>query len=296
MSFATDVKEEICDVLSYEKHCRLAELSALFKFFVRIDEEEGLKVFIPEDNVAASRKFFTLLNKTYNIKANIFGEHVEKTRKYRVLSSSDANLDRILHDVLPSNPMPLLDKDCCKRAYLRGVFLATGFIFEPEKSYQLEMSVNDNEFSKLLIFLLGNFGVSAKQSTRKGHEVVYVKGVEAVSDTLNVLGAHKAIMRVANARIMKDVRNGINRRNNCDTANIIKAVSAASKQIEDITFIQEKIGLNALPDSLREIANVRLEHPDSSLTELGTFLNPPVGKSGVNHRLRKLSEFAEGLR
>lgn len=296
MSFSLDVKEELNQVLPREKHCRLAELSALFTFYGEVRFEPYPVVILPTDNKTAIRKCFTLLNKAFNINTCIFEKMIETSHEQVELNDENAEISKVLDVLQLSNPFGLLSKDCCKRAYLRGVFIATGFVFEPSKSYQLEMAIDSTEYARLVTLLLQDFNVTSKQMLRKKHNVIYVKGVDAVADTLNVLGAHKAIMVVANTRIMKDVRNDVNRRNNCDTANIIRASIAASKQIEDILLIQEKVGINSLPENLRDIANIRLEHPDSSLTELGEFLEPPVGKSGVNHRLRKLSEYADSLR
>ena len=144
--------------------------------------------------------------------------------------------------------------------------------------------------------LLEDFDITARSTQRRRYYVVYVKDADTIQDVLNVLDAHKALMAFVNARIMKDVRNDLNRRNNCDVSNITRAVNAGSKQIEDIRLIDEKEGLNALPARLRDIAVLRLENPESSLTELGEMLDPPVGKSGVNHRLRKISEYAQKYR
>lgn len=296
MSFSLDVKEELSTVVPRERHCRIAELSALFSFCTEVQTEPEMKVILSTDNKTAVRKCFTLLNKAFNIETCIFEKKIETSDEAIELTDENAEISSVLKALHLTDPFALLGRDCCKRAYLRGVFIATGFVFEPSKSYQLEMAVDLTDYARLVTLLLQDFNVTSKQMLRKKHNVIYVKGVDPVADTLNVLGAHKAIMVVANTRIMKDVRNDVNRRNNCDTANIIRASIAASKQIEDILLIQEKVGINSLPESLRDIANIRLEHPDSSLTELGEFLEPPVGKSGVNHRLRKLSEYADSLR
>lgn len=294
MSFSTDVKSELVDIFPHEKHCRIAELSALLALGAKKDGDKAL--LIPADNEVVRRKCFTLLDKTFNIKSNLEEKCTKNGKAYVTLNFSDAALKNAYEKLCTDHPISVLDKDCCKRAYLRGAFLAAGFVFEPEKSFQLQISVPKEDYATLLCVLFRNFGIDARKSVRKNSILVYVKGAEEEADALNVLGAHKALMEVANARIMKDVRNGINRRNNCDTANILKTAGASAKQIEDILFIRDKVGLNALPDSLYEIANARLEYPEATLTELGKLLNPPVGKSGVNHRLRKLGEYAEGLR
>ena len=222
---------------------------------------------------------------------------VEQKPKTAVeLTSKDCDLERVLKDLSLKAPMDILNKDCCKRAYLRGAFLAAGFVNDPNKGYHFEILSDDLEKTKLLTYLFSLFNIIPKHSVRKKYNVTYVKESESIADVLSVMGAHKCMMELANARIVKDVRNSVNRRNNCDMANISKAVNAASKQIEDILLIDELVGLDALPEGLKEMAEVRMEHPESSFSELGTFLDPQVGKSGVNHRLRKISEYAEDLR
>lgn len=296
MSFSSDVKEELVNILPKENHCCYAELSALLSLFAKIEEKEKIRIFFSDDNDYAFRKCFTLLNKTFNIKAKVLADGSENGKTVIEIAESEAALKTIIEKLCLENPKKLLDRDCCKRAYLRGAFLATGFAGDPNKGYHFEI-LSDNENSKeTLASLMESFGISPKQSTRKKYKVLYIKGVDAISDMLNVLGAHKSLMELANARIVRDLRNTVNRRQNCDMANLNKTVDAASRQIEDILFIDKSVGLDSLPDSLREIAEKRVENPDVSLSELGTLLNPPVGKSGVNHRLRKLGEYADSLR
>ncbi len=190
----------------------------------------------------------------------------------------------------------LLQKSCCVRAYIRGAFLVAGSITDPEKGYHFEIVTSDEKKANQLISKLELFEIEAKSVERKGHIVVYIKEGSQIVDALNVMEAHNALMDLENVRIIKEVRNSINRQVNCETANINKTVNAAVKQIEDIQFIQAQIGLSELPAQLRDAALLRLEYPDTPLKELGNLMNPPVGKSGVNHRLRKLSQIAEELR
>jgi len=296
MSFSGDVKEELVHVLPGEAHCRMAELAALIKLYGRVEKEPEIRLFLATDNSYALRKCFTLLNKTFNIRTDAFREDLEKPKFVIELNDSNCGIGKVFEKIDVDNPMALIKRDCCKRAYLRGAFLAAGFVNDPNKAYHFELLSDDEEFTKLLTYLILQFNIVPKRSMRKKYSVIYVKESESVSDVLSVLGAHKSMMELANARIVKEVRNGVNRRNNCDMANITKAVNAASKQIEDILLIKSSVGLDVLPDTLREMAVVRVENPESSFTELGSYLNPPVGKSGVNHRLRKISEFADDLR
>ena len=166
----------------------------------------------------------------------------------------------------------------------------------PEKGYHLEFVCTKESQAKQLVSILQDFSLDGKIVLRKKYYVVYLKESEGIVDLLNIMEAHKALMELENLRILKEVRNSVNRRVNCEAANITKTVNAAAKQVEDILFIKEHYGLKKLPDNLQEIARVRLENPDVALKELGQLLDPPVGKSGVNHRLRKLTEIARRLK
>ena len=296
MSFSLDVKDELLKAHPTEEHCRLAELSALVRFLAgqgNISEEE---IVISSDNKAALRKCCTMLVKTFNIETDVFEDGDSKLRTRVSLNAANCDIKDVCKRLRISNPMELLKRDCCKRSYLRGAFLATGYIEDPKKSYHFEILTDEEEYAKLLTYLLSQFNIIAKRSLRKKYFVVYLKESEAVSDVLSVMGAHKSMMGLANTRIEKNVRNNTNRRLNCDIANVGRSVNAASKQIEDILYIRDKVGLDALPESLKEMALVRVEYPEESFADLGSRLNPSVGKSGVNHRLRKISEFADDLR
>jgi DNA-binding protein WhiA len=190
----------------------------------------------------------------------------------------------------------IIQKECCKRAFIRGAFLASGSISDPEKFYHFEIVCASYEKALQLQKMITSFEIEAKIVERKRHYVVYIKEGAGIVDILNVMEAHVALMEFENIRIVKEMRNSVNRKVNCETANLKKTVSAAVKQLEDIQYIRDTVGLETLSESLEAIAKVRLENPDASLKELGTLLTPAVGKSGVNHRLRKLSEIADGLR
>ncbi len=188
-----------------------------------------------------------------------------------------------------------LKKSCCRRAFLRGAFLSIGYISDPNKGYDLEFVCSSKKHTELIKEYIFGFGIEMKQTVRNGVYVLYAKDAETVVDILNVLGAHQSLMKIENLRVEKDFRNLINRQVNCETANLAKTVSAASKQIRDILKIGEYMGFEKLPDQLRKMAEVRIQYPDKSMAELGELLNPPVGKSGVNHRLRRLSEIADTI-
>lgn len=314
MSFSGQVKEELSQITASARHCQLAELAAIFEFcgFIRVAEGGRPVIGILTDNKAISIKCFTLLRKTFNIYTGVCVRRNSKQSKgvtYELCVEHTGNVKQILMalklwddvkgmcaDMSEGVSALLLKKDCCRRAYLRGVYLAIGSMSNPEKGYHLEFVCDKEAQAQHLIGILHEFGIEAKEVIRKKYHVVYIKDGEAIVDMLNIMGAHVALMELENTRIYKEIRNSINRRVNCEAANINKTVSAATKQVEDIMYIKEHMGFDKLPAGLKEMALVRLENPDTALKELGELLDPPVGKSGVNHRLRKLSELAERLR
>jgi DNA-binding protein WhiA len=206
-----------------------------------------------------------------------------------------AELLAFLVSGLPAPPEEkLYEKNCCKRAFLRGIFLRNGTMTDPEEIYNLEMVFRHPWLANEVMRLLVQFEIPGKMTERKGRYVVYLRDGDDISDFLRVLGANRSLLHMEDIRVVKDVRNRVNRRVNCETANIHKTAASSVRQIEDIRTIEERDGLESLPDPLKEIALVRLEYPEATLSELGDLLNPPVGKSGVNHRLRRLHEIAVG--
>lgn len=167
---------------------------------------------------------------------------------------------------------------------------------DPAKGYHLEFDCVDGEKAGQLKELMKGFGIESRIIRRKKYHVVYLKEGEGIVDLLNVCGAPVSLMNMENQRILKEMRNSVNRRVNCETANIAKTVNAAARQVEDIEYIRTHYGFQNLPDNLREMAEIRLEYPDVPLKELGEYFEPVLGKSGVNHRLRRLSELAEKIR
>lgn len=182
------------------------------------------------------------------------------------------------------------------RAQIREAFLQSGSINDPEKFYHLEIVFTSYEEAERIRSMMEYFDLDGKIVERKGHYVVYLKEGAQIADMLRVMEASLALMEFENVRILKEMRNSINRQVNCEAANLGKTISAAVKQVEDIRFIESSIGLDNLPESLAETAKKRLQYPEAALKELGELMDPPLGKSGVNHRLKKLGELAEDLR
>ena len=289
MSFSLNVKEELEKVIPNSRHCQVGELAAIIHFGCKIGMNNGSpeKVTIISENSSVSRKYFTLLKKTFII--NGIAEKILQAVK--VLDES-GHLHSLAEEV---NPV-LLKNSCCRRSFLRGAFLCLGSMSDPNKGYHLEFVCEYEAWAEQIRQMIGSFDIEARIIRRKKYYVVYLKEGAGIVDLLNVMGAHRCLMQLETLRVEKEVRNSINRQVNCEAANITKTVNAANKQIEDIKLLQKHYGLSNLPENLRQMAEIRLEHPESSLQELGGFLNPPVGKSGVNHRLRKLSEMAEKIR
>ena len=285
MSFSSEVKEELARHLGRSRHCQLAELAALLAF-------EGKTRVAESENPLLKEKYELLIRCLFDIEETGSAED-----KKRIFSSVKMWNDE------EQRPRPaetvsgiLIQQNCCRRAFIRGAFLAGGSISDPNKSYHFEVVCRTTAQAVQLRDVINSFGMDAKIVARKKYQVVYLKEGAQIVDILNVMEAHVALMNLENVRILKEMRNSVNRKVNCETANISKTVNAAVKQLRDIAYIRETAGLSSLPDSLRETAQLRLEYPDAPLAELGTYLSPPVGKSGVNHRLRKISEIADRLR
>ena len=287
MSFSGEVKEELARNISSARHCQLAEFAAIMNFCGQFgrDKEGRYTVGFQTENEAIIKKSFTLLKKLYNIEPDV-GLTEQEVRD--IIQKAGGSEE-------PVSPLTIKNS-CCKRAFLRGAFLSVGSISDPQKGYHLEFVCTSEAKAKQLQEVIREFDIEAKIVLRKKYFVVYLKEGSAIVDLLNVCGAPVSLMNLENLRILKEMRNSVNRRVNCETANITKTVSASARQIEDIEYIRTHYGFGKLPDTLREMAEVRLENPDAPLKELGEYLSPPVGKSGVNHRLRKLSELADRLK
>ena len=313
MSFSGEVKEELSRQCSDARHCQIAEIAAILSVcgHVSISPEDEFQVNIQTENISVARKYFTLLKKTFNIEAEIRirkNIYLKKSDVYRVQVNSHEDTVRILQAAKYMSPSLEIAEDlskmnhlviqryCCKRAFLRGIFLAAGSISDPEKSYHLEIVCSTMERALQVQAILKDFQLDGRIINRKKNQVVYLKEGSQIVELLGLMEASISLMNLENIRIRKEISNNVNRKVNCETANITKTVSAAVKQIEDIRYIETHMGFSQLSEGLEEMAVLRLKHQDATLKELGEMLTPPVGKSGVNHRLRKLSRIAEELR
>ncbi|MDF2906219.1 MAG: hypothetical protein K0R34_1540 [Herbinix sp.] len=320
MSFSSDVKEELSLQISNARHCRLAELSAILSYEGHI-KHSGKEIYLKlqTENLVVARKYFTLIRKTFNINNDVSvktNSSLNKSSVYTLIIRNALDVIRIMQATkLPIGAMNIRSEDadthneriglanqliiqnaCCKRAFIRGAFLSSGSMSDPKKAYHLEIVVSGLDKAEQLRDIIQTFSIDAKIVIRKKNYVVYIKEGSQIVDLLNVMEAHIALMDLENVRILKEMRNSINRQVNCEAANINKTVTAASKQMDDILYIRDTVGLGDLADGLEDIARLRIDYPEASLKELGAMLLPPIGKSGVNHRLRKLSMIADQLR
>lgn len=310
MSFSSEVKEELGKYMSRNRHCQIAELAAILHYQGHLirDDRGQLQLQILTENTTVLRKCFTILNKGFNIETSEMEQECLQNHKnsvYTISLKKEKDImsifhaiklidhEGVLHDLKDRVNSEILEQYCCRRAFMRGAFLCIGSMSDPMKGYHLELVCNNRHQAEQIQEVLILFDLDAKIVTRKKYFVVYLKEGSHIVDFLGITKARVALMNLENLRIVKEMRNSINRKVNCETANIAKTVNAATKQIEDIIFIRDYVGFSKLPDTLREMAQVRLEYPESSLKELGQYLDPPVGKSGVNHRLRKLCEIAD---
>ncbi|CAG7648736.1 putative cell division protein WhiA [Paenibacillus solanacearum] len=307
MSFAAQTKKELT-MVDTDSCCEMAELSSLIRMNGAVQlNSQKIVLDISTENAAIARRIYSLLKKKFQVHTELLVRKKMRLKKnnvyiVRVPNQVQPILSK-LHIVsdgflfTPGIAPAIIRKSCCKRAYLRGAFLAGGSVNNPEgSSYHLEIYSMYEEHCQALCRLAGEFDLNARCIERKKGFVLYIKEGEKIIEFLNLIGAHQALLRFEDVRIMKDMRNSVNRLVNCETANLNKTIGAAVRQIDNIRLLQKEIGLDNLPDKLREVAEIRLQHPDMNLSEVGEMLKGNVSKSGVNHRLRKIDEMAEKLR
>ncbi len=320
MSFSSDVKAELAKSISTARHCRIAMLSAMLSMVAEVYYRNGCPVgmSITTERSVIAGTIAQLMKKLFSI---VPEASVRKTgsnsRIYHMAVLSPDSVCRILETLKLSAGRKqemsdaayagyscqnmhidrmIIQQPCCRRAFMKGVFLTSGSVSDPNKGYHMEFVCSNAKRAELIESLIRDFKIEGKTVRRKKYSVVYIKDGTMIVDMLNIMGAHISLMNMENVRILKDISNNVNRRVNCEAANLNKTVSASVRQMQDIEYISAVKGLRYLPEGLRRLAEVRMEAPDASLKELGERMNPPIGKSGVNHRLRKISEIANELR
>jgi len=305
MSFSTNAKDELIRLPLEKPCCLLAEIGALTQTTASLGFQGAGRFSLTYrvENAALARRIYTILRRTFEVSPQLqFVQHTRlggRTSCVLTLDGDDARtLLTALHmmeresdgtyTLKRTSPRLQLTRQCCRRAFLRGMFLGAGSITSPEKDYYLELVTDDEALCQYALRLLEKSGLPAKEHLRKGRHVIYIKNGQIVADLLALMGAPQAMMELENIRITRQVRGNINRASNCDDHNYERMVAAGEEQAERIRQLLLRRSLSSLPPALREMASLRMEHPELSLTDLGQMLDPPVGKSGANHRLQRL--------
>lgn len=310
MSFSSEVKEELVKKTDSARHCQIAEFAAFMGMSGNVSETDDARVCIEfvTENELTVEKFYELLFKIFGIKEDSDTNIQLRSGKETIIRiTAQEDVAKILMtlkwcddqftQIEPVFADPrIVRMDCCKKAFIRGAFMERGSISDPNKFYHYEIVCKYEEDAEVLKGMLMFFGMDAKVIARKNSFIVYMKEGNNITDMLNLMGAVVSQMNLYNVMILKGISNDVNRKVNCETANLNKTIEAAVKQIKDIEYIRDTVGLDSLSDGLMQVALLRLENPDMNLKDLGELLDPPVGKSGVNHRLRKIGEKADELR
>ncbi len=295
MSFSSDTKAELCRVPIQKHCCALAEAYGILLFCNMFTADE-LRI------VTSSQPFAERLPKLFKRAFNVPFNSVPSAETVGKQTFSITNREHIRQifaaygyeakGILAHHiNLGAIEENCCKASFLRGVFLAGGSITDPSKSYHLELVTDHYSVSRETFSILLELGFSPKDASRGGNYVIYFKQSEAIEDFFTLVGAPVSAMDIMSAKVEKDMRNAVNRRVNCDSANADKIVLAAQDQLEAIRRIERTTGLDELPDKLRETALLRIANPEASLTDLAALAIPPVSKSCISHRLRKLMEY-----
>lgn len=308
MSFSSDVKNELARVTGSNDCCHAAELASLLRMdgTIVIKGNRSFGINFTTENAAVARKVLMLIKKRYNLKTEVVvtrARRLKKNNTYQIRVIPAPMVSEILEvlGLLQQDTFNLysdkglLRKTCCRRAYLRGAFLGGGSVNKPEGDYHLELVTGNYTYARMLARLMKSFELNAKITDRKNDYIVYLKDGDAITSFLNIIGAHGALLEFENVRIVKDMRNKVNRIVNCETANLQKTVNAAVRQVEAIKLIARRMGIDKLPKALKEAAELRMAYPEAALKELVDAFDGKITKSGMNHRLRKLEEIAQSL-
>lgn len=311
MSFAAEVRAEIAQAPLDQACCARVELAAalIASSGISIHGKGIYRIALSSSEAKIVRRYFSLVKKYFDVTCEIRVLRTDRlngqTRYQLVFPDESAQpilsavrlLDAdALFGVRGSPDASLFRYGCCRTAFLRASFLFCGTISNPEKSYHIEYAAPTKQFAQSIIETLRYFEIHAKNTCRKTKEVVYLKGSEATANVLTLLGAHTSVLEFENVRITKELHGSINRQVNCDNSNINRSMASAEKQIADIRFIDAELGLDRLPRTLKAVAQIRLENPEISLAGLGELMHPPLGKSGVNARFRRIADIADRLR
>lgn len=307
MSYASDVKKELTTLEVHRENAK-AELIALIRMNGAMSlANHHFVLNIQTENPAIARRIYQLLKQFYDLESELLVRRKMKLKKNNLyIVRVNAGSEMVLKDLgifkdgqlIEEVPASLFENDGQVRSYLRGAFLAGGSVNNPETSrYHLEIYSLYEGHNEMIANMINKYDLNARTTARRGGFITYLKEGERIADFLSLIGATSAMLKFEDVRIMRDVRNSVNRLVNCENANLDKVANASSKQIENIKFIDEMVGLGQLPPKLREVAEVRLANKEVSLKELSTMIpSGAISKSGINHRLRKINEYADNLR
>lgn len=297
MSFLSETKKEICRMPVERKCCALAEACGVL-LYGNSFSHNGIRIMTESKDFA--QRLPRLFQRAFHLELDSLPD-LSRKGKLQFQITDHEKIERIFdlygygstYTVSHHINFALLENPCCRTAFFRGVFLAGGFVTDPEKRYHLELLTSHSSVSRELVALLREEGFSPKETSRGANQVVYFKQSEAIEDFLTTIGAPAAATKVMMAKVEKDLRNRVNRRVNCDAANLDKAVEAAQSHLEAIRKIEAGPGLLSLPEKLRETALLRMEYPELALSELAEQFDPPVSKSCLHHRLRKITDISK---
>ena len=306
MSFTAEVKEELARVESTRPCCARAELSALIRVegTLHYTGNNRFRLEVATETAPVARKVIKLLHGEYALATELTVRRsvLHRANNYLITVVSQAALPDALKGIgildeslspIYSVPPWLVKKECCAIAYLRGTFLGGGFVADPHGDFHFELTAETEQVANDLVRLMHRFDMDARITRRRGSFAVYLKGAEPIVSFLALVGAHRALLRTEDVRIIKEMRNAVNRLVNAETANLQKTAEAAALQVAAVRAVEQTRGLDTLPPALREIALLRLEFPEVSLRELGELADPPLSKSAVYHRIRRLEELAQ---
>ena len=298
MSFSSDIKNELTVLANESPCCDAAQLYGMAEFGRAFSLSN---IALQTENEGAAARYTELMKTVCGVQAVHTAPPADKTGMHTVTvdrSLCERVFDRFGHGkkaVSLRVNRAMLDCEQCAAAFVRGVFLSCGAITNPQVDYHLEFSAPYLNLGRDLATLLAEMGLHPRMVQRKGNYVVYFKESEQIEDCLTLMGAMSASLELMNVKLIKSIRNDVNRKANCENANIDKTVAAALVQAEAVRKIEQCVGLEVLPEDLRELCRLRLENPDFSLRALGESLNPPISRSGVNHRFQRILEIAESL-
>ena len=306
MSYSSDVKNELARLEGQKPCCEKAELLGVLRISgAMVLRGKNIGIHFSTENAALARRVLQVLKTNYHLQTEVVitrSRRLKKNNRYQVEVIPDSNVAKALQElqILPSGEESrhnLLSRACCRKAFLRGVFMAGGSVSRPVGDYHMEIVTENEGLARLIVKIMNGFSLSARMTDRKNYYIVYLKDGDHITDFLSLIGAHQSLLEFENVRVVKEMRNQVNRRVNCETANLNKVIRASVLQIACIRYLQEHGGYGRLPEKLKEAAELRLRYPDISLNELVEYTEGAVGKSGLNHRLKKIRQIAvnEGM-